>query len=174
MAKVRLKGVDGVIRSLNEVFKTAKKSKDMQNKIGKFVVDRNKFNARTGKSLESNKSPESLPGLKSTSKKIRARFAKDHPGDVDTRFFRATKSNVTLTGQLINSIKYLIKDNQIFILVSGRRKRIKADDLGSNEAVYADLVKRGFGFLGLDETGQKRVKKIVLDEFRRTIKKIFK
>ena len=43
----------------------------------------------------------------------------------------------------------------------------------TNSKVYDNLVEQGYGFIGVDEKGVKLAKKIVLDEFRRTIKKLF-
>ena len=174
MAKVKIKNIDGVVNNIKEVFEETKKSRFMQLKIGQFVVARNKQFARGGKSLANNKNPVKLPDLKESSKRIRRQIAKEFPGLVDGKHFKPDVSNVTLTGQLLESLTFKVENNDIVVFFKGNRKKISSDDLATNDAVYDNLVKLGFGFVGLDEKGQKRVKRIVIDELRRTIKKFFK
>ena len=170
---VRIKNIDKVIALLRETFRSASESKKMLDNIGDFVVTRNKFFARTGKSLSNNKAPIKLPELQDTSKAQRARIAKKFPEFISGKFFKAERSNVTLSGQLLNSLNFKIKKKSVVLFFKGKRKVISPNDLKSNDAVYDNLVDLGFDFLGLDEKGQKRVSKLVLDEFRRTIKKNF-
>lgn len=170
MAKVRFKNSARVMRAIKQVFKDTAESKRMLNKIGEFTVDRNQFFARSGKSLANNKSPVKLPMLKETTKKIRKQLAFAFPNFIDATFFKADKSNVTFTGQLLKSLSFNIKRDSVALIFKGGRKKMMPDDASTNDEVYDNLEKLGFGFVGLDEKGQKRVKKLVLDEFRRTSK----
>lgn len=204
----RIKNVDRVTKSLKKIFNDVRREKRLLNEIGEFTKDRIVFEARKGNSLEGG-IKHKLPPLKKSTKAIRGAIKRSAPELIDDTFFKANRSNVTLSGQLLKSIKYLIKGGSVFISVGGKRtmidlqgvknvslgrtksgkikstKRNKgilsaidfaaagSKELKTNEDVYADLKSRGFGFIGLDDKGQKRVKKLVLDEFRRTIKKLF-
>ena len=174
MAKVRFKNIDKVTARLNTVFNEAKTSKKMLNEIGTFVVERNKFFARSGKSLEDNNVPKKLPFLKESTIRIRKQLAFTFPSMIDGTFFKADKSNVTFTGQLLKSLRYTVKRDSIALIFLGGRKKMMPDDAATNDQVYDNLKSLGFGFVGLDEKGQKRVARLVLDEFRRTLKKFFK
>lgn len=176
MAKrlVRIKNVDKITKDLNKIFNNVRREKRLLNDIGKFVRDRIVFEARRGNTMASNVKTERLPKLKDSTKGIRKGIQEKRPGVVDPTFFDPDRSNVTLTGQLLRAFEYLIKGDRVVFLFKDRRSKLNPDDTSSNNEVYDDLRKRGFGFVGLDEKGQKRVKRLVLDEFRRTIKKIFK
>lgn len=188
MAKtlVKVKNIDKVTANIKKVFNDVKREKTLLNDIGKFVTEKIVSEARKGNSLEGDVKHK-LPELKQTSKNIRKAIAKHAPELVDPQFFKANKSNITLTGQLLRSIKYVINRSSVFIVIGGKRTKAiqssskksrtrssKKQEASTNDDVYKDLVSRGFGFIGLDEKGQKRVKKLVIDEFRRTIKKFFK
>lgn len=84
------------------------------------------------------------------------------------------KSNLTVTGQLLDSLtaKIDLKNSEIIIMVSGTRSW-GVDKGKTNQSVANKLARMGYEFLGMDERGIKRIKKIVLDEFRRNIKKTF-
>ena len=174
MARVRIKNIDGVTSSIKKIFNDTKTSQRVLLDIGNFTKDRIVATARTGKSLEDNERPKKFPGLKPSTKKSRKSIAKNRPERVDREFFRPGFANVTLTGQLLKSLTFKISPRGLVTLFfKDKRKPIYRGEETSNNSVYDNLKKLGFGFLGLDEKGQKRVKKIVLDEFRRNIKKIF-
>lgn len=175
MAKVRIKNIDGVSKAIKKVFKTSAHSQKVLNEIGEFTRDRVRQQARSGKSLENNSAPKKFPNLKESTKQRRESLERNHRFKLDPDFFKARFANVTLTGQLLDALKYQISKRGLVSLFfkEKRRKMFDADENVTNSDVYKNLKKLGFGFLGLDEKGQKRVKKIVLDEFRRNIKKTF-
>ena len=175
MAKktVRIQNLDAVTKNLKKIFNDVKREKKLLKDIGVFSRDRIIFEARRGFSMEGNKRHK-FPPLKDSSKLIRKGILKKMPSRVDDQFFKPNKSNVTLTGQLIKSFSYVVKNNAVFLFFKDPRTKLDEKDTTSNNAVYDDLESRGFGFIGLDEKSQKRVRKLVLDEFRRTIKKFFK
>ncbi len=172
--KVKIKNIDKVLAKVRKTFKSASESKRLLNDMGDFTVNRNQFFARIGKSLSSNVRPKSLPALKDSTKAIRARIAKEFPEFIDGNFFKSDVSNVTLSGQLLKALRFKIKDSSIILFFKRSRRKIRPDDSSSNDEVYDNLVSLGFDFIGLDEKGQRRIKKLVLDEFRRSIKKNFK
>lgn len=133
----------------------------------------------------------------------RAIFATDR-SLVDEFFKGGFQSKAILTGQLINNISFKIRESSVFLTTPGVREvfdykrlaKLARQKFGSksnnakilswaawqlqdkqakdNDEVYDNLEKLGLDFLGLDKKGQRRVKKIVLDEFRRNIRKSFK
>src|SRR5690606_18358399 len=84
-------------------------------------------------------------------------------------FFRWDKSNLTQTGQLLDSLKADIKKNKITIEPTGNRDPGLSgrDEFSTNKELARDLAGRGFLFLGLDGTGVKRIKQMIIDEIRR-------
>ena len=169
----RMKNVDEVTKKMEKIFEDAATNDKVLNEIGQLISERIVFLARTGKSSEGDTNPTPFPDLKDSTVRQRRAFQKNYPGEVDAKFFKPGRANVTMTGQLLESFTYKIKNNSVVLFFKDSRKKVRKGDESSNNAVYSNLVKLGFGFVGLDERGQKRVKKIVLDEFRRTIKKIF-
>lgn len=176
MAKVKIKNLNKVISSIKDVFEDTTTQKKLLDDIGELVVKRIQFFARTKKSLEGNDKPTPLPNLKDSTVKRRKEIGRRFPQEVDDDFFlpNTKRSNVTLTGQLLRALSFLVKKNEIVVFFkSGRKKASFEEKRSTNDEVYDDLESRGFGFVGLDEKGQKQVKKLVLDEFRRTLRKRF-
>ena len=104
-------------------------------------------------------------------------------------FFRSLVSQITQSGQLLDSLKADINQNRGTITVepTGSRQEIKyvwtktgkpvkflTDDspITDNKELASDLKRRGFTFLGMDKKGLKRIRRLVLDEIRRTILKL--
>jgi len=73
-------------------------------------------------------------------------FRKDHRGELH-RFGRPAKSNITATGQLLESMQYRIEKRrrtQVIVGPSGRRRASSFDDGSlSNEEVAENLAKGG-------------------------------
>lgn len=174
MAKVKIKNLDKIFDSVKKSLRETKRSEALLSEIGNFSVERIRFETRRGRTMVDNKSSRRLPPLKKTTKDFRKEIKESFPELVDPDFFRPNKSNVTLTGQLLKSLKFKIVKDKLIILIGGTRKISSISFTTRNEIVYRDLVELGFDFIGLDKKSQKRIKKLVLDEFRRTIKKFFK
>lgn len=83
-------------------------------------------------------------------------------------FFAPNKSNLTLTGQLINSLKGRsnFRKQGITIIPTGTRK-----DGKTNKEVAEEVAKKGRPFLGLDEKGKQRIIQIVKRDLRRQLKR---
>lgn len=175
MAKVKIKGIEEATKAAKEVFKDTKTSTKVLVDVGKLVQKRIVATARTGYSLEDNQRKK-FRSLKESTVESREALEKTYPERIDREFFKPDRANVTLTGQLLEAFKFKIDKAKglVFFFFKDERKKITPDDSSSNNEVYDNLQSLGYGFTGLDEKGQKRVKKIVLDEFRRNIKKIFK
>jgi phage gpG-like protein len=89
-------------------------------------------------------------------------------------FFSPARSNLTLTGQMLDALDYEIDTSsgsvRVFVEASQR------DDDGSGENLSnADVAKKvqseGRPFLRIDETGIERIKAMVIADLRRRLKK---
>jgi hypothetical protein len=106
----------------------------------------------------------------------KSEFVKGSPGK---------PSNLSVTGQLLDSLrgKMTARNSQIEVAPTGNRTKTefktgkrnsKWFSLGahirSNQELATDLKKRGYTFLGLDQKGVQRIRRMVLDEFRRSLR----
>jgi hypothetical protein len=92
-----------------------------------------------------------------------------------------------MSGQLLDSLSGQINVQRGTITIGPRGKRVPVkvisrktgkqikfrnqNEILSNESLAADLASRGFKFLGMDPKGVQRIRRIVLDEIRRSLKK---
>lgn len=137
----------------NEVF-----SDSFLNKVGKYCEDKIRVRTRLGKSCDSNDNESKLAPLSSIYVSYRATF----PGlYAETR---VKKSNLTLTGHMLNSITWMRKSNGIWLFF--------ADDFAEQKARWAhegsfkpNRPKRPFFYLGTP------LKTWVGNELRRQIDK---
>lgn len=164
MAKVRVKGIKSVFNSINAIFDNSIKKDSFLNMLKDFVVLRIQAETRKGKDLSRDGAVQ--PGLSDGYVRMREKF-QDEKSVRLSKFFRVDFSNLTLTGQMLDSLagKVLPRLSQIEISVSGNR-----DDGETNSGVAKDLASRGRTFLGLDVKGRVRLRKFVLDELRKQIR----
>jgi len=83
-------------------------------------------------------------------------------------FFKPSKSNLTFTGQLLESLKARsnVRQQTITLFASGRR-----DDGLKNEEVAEYVAENGRPFLGIDQKGIDRIEQIGKRDIRRSWKK---
>jgi len=187
MAKVEIKNVKSVIKSIETALTKPRKQQSMYEKIVRFSVDRIRQESRKGKFLGD--PTTSIQGLSDGTIGIRKLIESGRwqisPGKPS--FFRATKSQVTMSGQLLDSLsgKINVQRGTVSIGPRGKRTPVKIinrrtglqikfknqKEILSNESLAEDLAGRGFKFLGFDRKGVERVRRIVLDEIRRSLKK---
>lgn len=165
MAKTRVKGLSNVFKSIERIFEKSTQRAEFLEQIKDFAVLRIQAETRKGKDLSRDgaEQPDLSPGYI----RMRERFEETGEVKVDRTFFKTDKSNLTLTGQLLESLNGLVKPRArtVEVFVEGRR-----DDGQTNAAVANDLASRGRTFLGLDKKGVTRIRKMVLDEIRRQIR----
>jgi hypothetical protein len=151
MARVKVK-FDSVAASkkLEMQFKDKVKfNRQMNEEIGEFLVQRIRSEARRGRPL--NKSRR-FPNLKSSSVRSRDRLSRFNKTGGP---FRPSLSNLTLTGQLLDSIKFEFARAKgvIEVFARGKRKPYKTGPQRSarktpissrNEILDAELRKKGF------------------------------
>ena len=128
--------------------------------IQEFWLKRIQGFTRRGTSLVTDSSFKSL----STAYKA---FRANYTG-TKGKSFRPNKSNLTLTGQLLESLKGRsnVRKQEVTIFASGRR------DDGQNNADVAEYVaEQGRPFLGIDKKGIQRIEQIITRDLRRQWKK---
>lgn len=91
--------------------------------------------------------------------------------------FGASKSNLTITGQLLKSLKREDDKRLLIVKPDGDRKPYtlpsgkQAKDTPTNEELAGYLKDMGYEFMGLSEKMKKNLKKIIIREFNRTFYK---
>lgn len=165
--KLKVKNVKRVFKNAKDVFKNVGKSKAFLEKSARFLKNRIQAQTRSGRDLVNDRAQ---PALSKNYVAYRESVMDGTSGDgvrPDKRFMVPSLSNLTLTGQLLKSMKYELRSRlrRFDIFVSGLRK-----DGSYNSNVAKDLKDRGRVFLGVDENGILRIKKNLLDDFRRLIK----
>ena len=171
MAKVSIKNYSKLFNSIDKVFDRTLKSDSMYQKITKFVTTRIVQQTRAGNDLsrdnKSGKQPPLSEGYIEYRKRLKSGEIKDRKVKPAGSNFRPAFSNLTLTGQLLKSVKGVFSKTQRTIIIepTGTRK----DGL-TNKEVTKDLAERGRTFLGLDKIGELRIRRIVLDILRRNIR----
>lgn len=169
MAKVKVKNVKSVLNSVNAIFQDSIKSEKFLREIRDFTVLRIQAETRKGRDLSKEGAP--IKDHSDGYKKWRQRLASGESRSEivpDSKFFLANKSNITLTGQLLESLTGKINKlrSEIEVMTTENRR-----DGEKNNLIVQDLKKRGFTFLGLDEKGVRVIRKKALDEIRRQIRR---
>lgn len=176
MPKVKINGVDAVIKNMETMFKKVTTSQQMLNQIGEFTTDRMKAQIRKGKPLNNT---GSFPRLKDVSVKIRKQL---ETLNSTHKTYKAVRSNVTFTGQLVDAIAYKIVRKSIISIdvkattrspintLDGKEKKIV-----TNKRVQKDLKDMGFVLYtakGIESEANitKRINNIVKKYVRRAIK----
>lgn len=192
MASFKIKNVKSVLNAIKSGFQDSFQRKEIYEKIGKFTANRVKQETQKGKDLSRGGAPQ--PQLSEGYIRIRELIQKgkliiDPP---QGRVFRFNRSNLTLTGQLLESVDAEVKprDGTVTVFPTGPREKTvifnpatgkglfgeesesDLDQPGTNQELADDLAKRGRTFLGMDQKGVKRIRRIVLDEVRRVISKL--
>ena len=176
MAKVKVNfDARKAFKEVSQAFRSVRRSKQFQKEVGEFLVKRIQGETRRGKPYNKERS---FPGLKSSTIKGRdnlSRFNKTHPS------YSKARSNLTLTGQLVDSIKFKVKLGLYTIFPKGRRRPYRtgknsvAKGTPSNETLSGFLSKKGFdlfddGVLSNDRKVTKRVNNIFRRFLRRALR----
>ena len=176
MAKVNVKFDElGATRKLLKTFDKVKANKQMNKEIGETTVKRIQGEARRQKPLNAKRRFPSLKQMTVAQRKRLAFFNKTHPS------FGPGKSNLTLTGQLIDAVVFEVRNTSIFISVEeSRRKGYKTGPGGRSKKTLTnkelDKILRKIGFklftprgVDSDTKLKKRLKNILLRTLRRAL-----
>lgn len=150
-------------------------SKSLLNKIGEFSRERIFSFAKSGKSLDSDETPEKMPSLSPGYMRYRAKVEKIAQMG---KFFSPRRSNLTFTGQMLDALTFKTKSKKVEVFVEATarndeprlRKEKKKGPRLNNAQVAAELAKRGRKFIGMDSLGQERIKKLVIKELRQALR----
>lgn len=91
-------------------------------------------------------------------------------------FYREKKANLTLTGQLMESLKIFVKSGTLLIKPDGARrlyrtKKGEGKTAPTNDKLAEYLEEKGFYFLGIDDLSLKKIKTISIRFIRRLLVK---
>jgi hypothetical protein len=163
-AQFKIRNVNEVLAKISGILKDAAHSQKVLNDSGKFFVERIKAFTRSGKSLALGGSK--LRDLADITIEFRKEYKK--AGGLVHETFRPQKSQLTVTGQMLDAVKYEIDGTKINVFVEGTKRdpNLPAGDKTNAELAQenADL---GRPFLGVDERGLKRMKLMIVEEIRR-------
>lgn len=139
-------------------------------KVGEFLIERIRIRTRLGYGVSGNMKPrEKLKPLAETTKDIRKGFKK--AGKL-SEFTTPGRSNLTFTGQMLdNLVVRVISMGKIVIDVTGTRKKLKKDDLGTNKEVAQKVTDEGRPFMYLTDKDYKAVINFIRDGFKSILKK---
>lgn len=140
-------------------------SKPLIDEVGKISIKRIQGVTRSGKNIEGG----SQPGLASTTKITRGNLAKNnstHPT------YSKGRSNLTFSGQLLDSLTFKKISGGLRIEPSGSRKPYKgAKNAPSNKELAGYLSAQGRTFLGIDKTLVNQIKSTIKSFLRRKLRR---
>lgn len=173
MAKVNIKGLPQLTAALKKFINESASREEILLRIG--IIGRESIIAktRTGKNLVTGGKQKAL---KASTVKHREILAKSNPVQ---ETFSAKRSNLTLTGQLLESIKIIPSKSkaEVNLVPKGTRKPYvnkngkSQKGTPTNEDLTEYLSQKGFKFLGIDEPTKKQMIKAVKAFLRNEIKK---
>ena len=174
--KVKILNIDSVLKQIEELFVKDVLNKQTFEEIKDFSVLRIQAETRKGNDLTTGGKQKALS-------EVTKSFRKDLVGaeintetdswwfDPDPVFFKPSKSNLTATGQMLESLRGRVSNlyGTITISPTGTRnpKRQNNNEIKTNAELAKDLGYRGRKFLGLDDIGIRRIRKMILDKIRR-------
>lgn len=142
MAKVKV-NILGAQRAVERLFKSAIKDKELLNDIGESAVKNSVASVRLGKDPATGKPIAGFANRK-TYPEARSRIASRRGAGTS---FKPKKSNLTLTGQLLRSIKHKIKGNIITIQAEGNHSPYYSGGKRISNAQLAEWHSSGAGNL---------------------------
>lgn len=170
-------GKNKVFTKLKSFAKSVEINKELKQEIGSFAVDRMQRTARSGKSIATGKSFAPLAKSTISFRKSLAKYNQTNA------LFKANRSNLTIIGELIDSISYQIKGKTIDIRPRGTHSGYKtkpgqktggwskqASLPKSNEEIAQSLLNQGRVFVGLDKTGVDRINRIIAKYARKLLR----
>lgn len=174
MAKVNIK-TSGLIATIQKAFKSIGGDTGLYAQILNFSTNRIKERARLSRRMETDGGEGSLPTLSKKYQEQRKKISAGQKG-TDPTFFRpqSKKSNVTFTGQLLNSITGKIEKQgedvgKMSIEFQGARK----DGL-TNDEIYKRLLAQNpdYKILAINKKATQQIRSIVLTRLRQELKRL--
>jgi hypothetical protein len=178
--KINKKILESTIAKKIAEVKGALQGRKLLDDVGEQIIKDIKRNTRTGKGFSTsqlngikNNKRESLPSLEKSTIKARKYYAKFNP---TTQVYKSGRSNLSFSGQLIDSIAYDVKKGRVVVSASGKKRRAyrtlkgKVKNTPSNDEIIGYLEKKGFYFLGIDDKTIDKIKTIAKRQIRRLLR----
>jgi hypothetical protein len=176
LAKVKIRGIEAIQSKIEKMFGDVRTGEQMRNEVGTFVVSKIQLEARRRKPLNDDRAfPELSPKSKGIRKYLGA-YNILHPA------FKADRSNLTLTGQLIDAITYRLNSTFFTIEVKNDsrepyliNKKLESSEPITNKQVDANVRALGFELytasgIKSDPKVMRRIQSILKKYVRRAIK----
>lgn len=184
--KARIRNLKGVRQAVTQLFTNTIQREAFLMRIRDFSVVRIQAETRKGRDLSKDGAPIKpvSQGWQSFKRKIERGSITVSPQR--SEFLTSRRSNLSITGQLIDSLRGrpLARQGVVEVFPTGKRQDTTfksskrgskpfslGDQISTNEELAASLKKRGWTFLGMDKKGVQRIRRMVLDEFRRALRK---
>lgn len=175
--KISQKSLDQASAQTKKILNDVLKDPVLLNEVGLVAQTDIKGQTRSGNSIPLN---QKLKPLSESWKEKRKGIA-EASGASDV--FSKTRSNLSLTGQLIESVKYEVNKNQVTIAAQGERKpyqyKTKKGDLKTiksdlDNSELSEYVSKDRPFIGLREKVKERILSLALRFMRRSLNQLKK
>jgi hypothetical protein len=176
--KVSIEGISRLKGNIKELFDQTRKDAQMLVEVGEKTVELTKQFNRAGHSPSGKKHPKNSVAWEERKKKL---TKTNQPSE----YYRAGLSNVTFTGQLIDSIKLLRinkEDGSVTIDATGQRtpyknlngKPVSKKNTPTNPKLVEYLADKGRKVFGINKQMTNVINRIVRKYLNERIKKTFK
>jgi hypothetical protein len=158
------------VNNIGAKLKKLTTQKKLGKEIGTYLVTEIQRTARNGKVVDEEKLVQN-PALLEKTIKRRKKLIK--AGNPKGEKYRANKSNLTLTGQLLNSIRYTFKEGVLTIFVKKKRRPYKGvrGKLLKNDATNQDIIKgqaeKGRVIMALNKARSARIRGFIREALKR-------
>tara|TARA_R110000868_G_scaffold411278_2_gene702647 strand:+ start:450 stop:968 length:519 start_codon:yes stop_codon:yes gene_type:complete len=144
-------------------------SEEWKEKASEYAINQIQGKTRLQKSAKDNSSLQKISEKHKENKKRIAKY------NSTGKSYGSGKSNLTQTGQLLNSLKREKHKTQAQIISDGDRVPYKTKNgtvkkTPTNAELTKYLSDKGFKFIGLSEKMKKNIKKLIREEFFRKFK----
>lgn len=169
------KSIESVQANVKRAFDKVIANQKLLNELGETIVKDIRGLNRTGKSP---KTGQKHPSLTPYTIKERGKLAETNQ---TAETYKQEKSNVTFTGQLLDSIESSSNGpGSIIIKAEGDHKQLKGKiiqaigEKKTNDEIITDLKSRGFYVMGIRDKLIPRLRKMVIAYIRRASNTLFK
>jgi hypothetical protein len=138
--------------------------------MGAFTVNRIQKVTRSGQTMAGARRKSLKPLAEST---IKFRRSARASREADKQFFKPAKSNLTLTGQLLDALKFStsVRRQKVEIDLKKRRRNPFGTASTTNPEVAKFAADGGRPFIGMDSKGRKSLNRIVSKGISKSIRK---
>lgn len=151
------------LQDLGKIVLSAINSKAVLSVAGEEAVRSIQTRTRTGKGVtEANGSPTKLPKLKP--KTVANRRSAKNTGKATSEFFSPKKSNLTLTGQMIESVSHKAINGEVSIILNNDEAKRKAGEVLKVDPRYE--------FMNLSKAEVTRMVRVITAEVTAILRKI--